>query len=180
MEVLAITVTCLMVTGFVDLFMSVNHFYMIWHLWTWWAASVTSSSQLKSMTLSFVPTHIIGFENPQGNGYQVFNCAFKVKLAVYLHPPLPHFVWKPGHRLGPERRLGLIYAVLPSFYLGIMEQMGFRCHGNFHIWVISWQNQQNGMCAQRRLRSAWASAQSDQSLRLHSMGSQGPKLSSCG
>ena len=32
------------------------------------------------------------------------------------------------------------------------------------IWAASWQNQQNGMCAQRRLRSAWASAQSDQSL----------------
>ena len=31
------------------------------------------------------------------------------------------------------------------------------------IWATSWQNQQNGMCAQRRLRSAWASAQSDQS-----------------
>ena len=28
----------------------------------------------------------------------------------------------------------------------------------------SWQNQQNGMCTQRKLRSAWASAQSDQSL----------------
>ena len=33
------------------------------------------------------------------------------------------------------------------------------------IWAASWQNQQNGMCAQRRLRSAWASGQSDQSLR---------------
>ena len=32
------------------------------------------------------------------------------------------------------------------------------------IWAASWQNQQNGRCAQRRLRSAWASAQSDQSL----------------
>ena len=32
-------------------------------------------------------------------------------------------------------------------------------------WATSWQNQQSGMCAQRRLRSAWASAQSDQSLR---------------
>ena len=30
-------------------------------------------------------------------------------------------------------------------------------------WVTSWQNQQNGMCAQWRLRSAWASAQSNQS-----------------
>ena len=31
------------------------------------------------------------------------------------------------------------------------------------IWAASWQNQPNGLCAQRRLRSAWASAQSDQS-----------------
>ena len=31
------------------------------------------------------------------------------------------------------------------------------------IWAASWQNQQNGMCAQRRLRSASAPAQSDQS-----------------
>ena len=30
--------------------------------------------------------------------------------------------------------------------------------------ATSWQNVQNGMCAQRRLRSAWASAQTDQSL----------------
>ena len=31
------------------------------------------------------------------------------------------------------------------------------------IWATSQQNQQSGMCAQRRLRSAWASALSDQS-----------------
>ena len=31
------------------------------------------------------------------------------------------------------------------------------------IWATTWQNQQNGMCAQRTLRSAWASTQSDQS-----------------
>ena len=34
------------------------------------------------------------------------------------------------------------------------------------IWAASWQNQQNGLCAQRRLRSARASAQSDQSASL--------------
>ena len=34
----------------------------------------------------------------------------------------------------------------------------------FHMkWAASWQNQQKRLCAQRRLRSAWASAQSDQS-----------------
>ena len=37
--------------------------------------------------------------------------------------------------------------------------------GTYSIWAASWQNQRNGMCAQRRLRSAWASAKSDQSLR---------------
>ena len=31
------------------------------------------------------------------------------------------------------------------------------------IWAAAWQNQQNDLCAQRRLNSAWASAQSDQS-----------------
>ena len=31
------------------------------------------------------------------------------------------------------------------------------------IWAASWQNKRNVMCTQRRLRSAWASAQSDQS-----------------
>ena len=30
-------------------------------------------------------------------------------------------------------------------------------------WAASWQNQQNDLCAQRRHRSAWATAQSDQS-----------------
>ena len=35
---------------------------------------------------------------------------------------------------------------------------------NFSVkWAASWQNQQCGMRAQQRLRSAWASAQSDQS-----------------
>ena len=31
-------------------------------------------------------------------------------------------------------------------------------------WAVSWQNQQNDLCAQQRLRSAWASAQFNQSL----------------
>ena len=36
------------------------------------------------------------------------------------------------------------------------------------------------LCAQQKLWSAWASAQSDQSLAVRSMGSLGPKLSSFG
>ena len=42
------------------------------------------------------------------------------------------------------------------------------------IWASAWQNQQNGMCTQQRLKSAWASAQFDQSLRCPHEGSLGP------
>ena len=45
-----------------------------------------------------------------------------------------------------------------------------------YIWATSWQNQQNGMCAQRRLWSDWASAQSEQSLRCPHEESLGPYL----
>ena len=33
------------------------------------------------------------------------------------------------------------------------------------IWTAAWRNQEIHLCAQQRLRSAWVSAQSDQSLR---------------
>ena len=52
------------------------------------------------------------------------------------------------------------------------DSFPMTCSGLFHlckldesIWAAAWKNQQNDMCAQRRLRSALASAQSDQSLR---------------
>ena len=44
------------------------------------------------------------------------------------------------------------------------------------IWAASWQNQQNGMCVQQRLRSACASAQSDQSFCYPPEETLGPKL----
>ena len=47
------------------------------------------------------------------------------------------------------------------------------------IWAASWQNQQCGLCTKQRLRAAWASVQSAQSLHLCSVSSKGPKLSSC-
>ena len=37
------------------------------------------------------------------------------------------------------------------------------CNQSIDIWAALWKKQKNGMCAQRRLRPAWASAQSDQS-----------------
>ena len=43
-------------------------------------------------------------------------------------------------------------------------------------WAVSWQNQQNDLCAQRRLRSACVSAQFDQSLRCPPKQTLGPQL----
>ena len=48
---------------------------------------------------------------------------------------------------------------------------------SFSIWAAAWQNQQKNLCAKRRLRSAWASAQSDQSLRCLHEEALGPWLS---
>ena len=47
------------------------------------------------------------------------------------------------------------------------------------LTAAAWQNQQNNLCAQWRLKSAWAFAQSDQNLRCAFIGSQGPNVSSC-
>ena len=66
-------------------------------------------------------------------------------------------------------------SVLFAFYMawhGASDMFMWFCsahwklgHNTRYIWAASWQKQQNGMCAQRRLRSARASAQSYQSLR---------------
>ena len=53
----------------------------------------------------------------------------------------------------------LIYTVYPDLTVRIFRIITIH----FCIRAASWQNQQNDLCAQRRLRSAWASAQSDQS-----------------
>ena len=50
------------------------------------------------------------------------------------------------------------------WYLGAGGEPIVKALKNMKIWAASWQNQQTGLIAQRRLRSARASAQSDQSL----------------
>ena len=42
--------------------------------------------------------------------------------------------------------------------------LSHRQTANAHILVAEWPKQQNDLCAQWRIRSAWASAQTDQSL----------------
>ena len=84
-----------------------------------------------------------------------------------------------GHTVQTQIRLIRVYTVCKSlciFWMHYSKETPFcstfRVIGVRHfriftvhvIWAASWQNQQNGMCTKRRLRSAWASAQSDQSL----------------
>ena len=45
-----------------------------------------------------------------------------------------------------------------------------------YIWIATWQNQKNDLCAQRRLWSAWASTQFDQSYHCPPEEALGPKL----
>ena len=57
--------------------------------------------------------------------------------------------------------------VLGNSALEVLSPIKPHC-STLKIIAASWQNQQNDMCAQRRLRSDWGSAQSDQSLRCPS------------
>ena len=50
----------------------------------------------------------------------------------------------------------------------------YTSYYNHHIWAAAWQNQQNDLCTQQRLRSAWVSAQSDPSLRCPHEETLGP------
>ena len=58
-----------------------------------------------------------------------------------------------------------------NYHIG--EQQRFRQQ---NMWATAWQSQQNDLCAQRRLRSAWASAQSDHRLGCPHEEALGPLL----
>ena len=57
-------------------------------------------------------------------------------------------------KMTPHKRLSFLYGAQTVFFPTMSDP---KLSSN---WTASWQNQQNGMGAQRRLRSAWASAQS--------------------
>ena len=65
-----------------------------------------------------------------------------------------------------------IIIIILFYYLWLFAQSCLL----FHIWAASWQNLQNDLYTQQRLRSAWASAQFDQSLPCSPEESLGPKL----
>ena len=67
-------------------------------------------------------------------------------------------------------------SVLYSLSLKFVSQTNIAIDWRKSIWVTAWQNQQNNLCTQRRLRPAWASAQSDQSLCCSHKEALGPRL----
>ena len=70
---------------------------------------------------------------------------------------------RTGHTAGFVMRQHILYRPKGTFTQRSKDLAILR--GHIRIWARAWQNQQNGIRAQRRFRSAWASAQSDQSLR---------------
>ena len=95
--------------------------------------------------------------------------------------------WTFAARIGDKQQIrlacwsgySLCLILFKSYILG--EKLGvsdFHYNGTCRlcnsILAAWWQNQQNGMFAQWRLRSAWASAQSDQNLRCPYEESMGP------
>ena len=83
----------------------------------------------------------------------------------------------------PQRRLRHICRVSPESSLFAHIIYGARGSAKLSHEIVqinmktwAWQNHQHGLCAQRRLRSAWASAQSDWSLRCPQEERLGPKL----
>ena len=78
--------------------------------------------------------------------------------------------WAHTHFVGFVMSRLIFHAHLHIFNIVASKVHVFNCLLTFlqrwiNNWAASWQNQQNGMHVQQRLRSTWASPQSDQSLR---------------
>ena len=88
------------------------------------------------------------------------------------HHPADQYKLNREVSLSHYRYVVLKYKGLPLSNVCILRLRNYQmCNGMFGVWeklerkwAATWQNKQYCMCAQRRLRSAWASSQSDQSL----------------
>ena len=81
-------------------------------------------------------------------------------------PPVANIVWANSKSSCETARMSRLTW---AFAVRICDKSPF--HSGWLKWAASWQNQQNDLCAHRRLRSAWTSAQSNQSLRMRSIDS---------
>ena len=88
-------------------------------------------------------------------------------FTFYFYFVFVHYVWfcSESCKIGALEKLQTDmfsnYVQQPSVWRDVSRTI--RPPSNFFISAASWQNQQKWLCAQWRLRSAWASAQSDQS-----------------
>ena len=76
---------------------------------------------------------------------------------------MPRLIWVfTGHI---DNFVGLVVLHLINSFdiLNLLKNNILLSQQQIHKWDGAWQNQQNDLCTQRRLRSAWESTQSDQS-----------------
>ena len=81
--------------------------------------------------------------------------------------PKSSIMQKPGYNFpsSPHCLVSLTHGWFPALQLMPLSAQTGVWQYCVAIWAAARQYQQNDLCARRRLRSAWASAQSDQSLR---------------
>ena len=77
----------------------------------------------------------------------------------FWHHNVTYFVWP----FTLFQKIVFCFEQLESFLNDLYTVIYFFNGNSADIWAASWQNQQNGICAQRRLWPACASTQSDQS-----------------
>ena len=86
------------------------------------------------------------------------------------------YQWKNGHDQFQQTICGRAGVEPATPGSAVRLGLDARDSAAMYTWAAAWQNQQNGHCAQRRHRSACASAQSDLSLRCPHEETLGPQL----
>ena len=135
-----------------------------WHLWivgTWKTRNII----IKIGISLFATTWYIAVNFLEFSGVYNDMVCFILNPVMSSIATIP-FTWALGSMRIQSNTpiIALKILLTPNF---LMAQSTSNCSGygnTKQTWAASWQNQQNGMCAQRRLRSGWASAQSHQSL----------------
>ena len=89
-----------------------------------------------------------------------YSCVFEALLNHFSHTEPPPM----KDKIKVDKSCKHVIAIPQSGYQTFNKHRKLA-NNLFFKWATSWQNQRNGRCAWRRLRSAWASAQSDQCLR---------------
>ena len=103
-------------------------------------------------------------EPPHDKTNKMIVCPAKTPISLGMRP-----VWS-------ESSLCVPWVAKDPSFLRWANIWVFSVPQHSYNWAAAWQNKPNDLCAQPRLRSAWASAQSDQSLRCLHIEALGPWL----